>query len=95
MTTSSRASWGTAQRARLELRLHRRLPRNERQTEFFLESYDLDGVIHLDLPDSEVGRRVLARRLCANCGMDYSLVDNSPSNEGRCDACGGELKARG
>ena len=29
-------------------------PRNERQAEFFLESYDLDGVIHLDLPDSEV-----------------------------------------
>jgi adenylate kinase len=69
-------------------------PRNERQAEFFLESYDLDGVIHLDLPDSEVARRVLARRLCAGCGMDYSLIDNSPSSEGRCDACGGELVRR-
>jgi len=69
-------------------------PRNERQAEFFLESYDLDGVIHLDLPDSEVARRVLARRLCANCGMDYSLIDNSPSSEGRCDACSGELITR-
>ena len=69
-------------------------PRNERQAEFFLESYDLDGVIHLDLPDSEVARRVLARRLCANCGMDYSLIDNSPATEGRCDACGGELIQR-
>ena len=29
-------------------------PRNERQAEFFLEGYDIDGVIHLDLPDSEV-----------------------------------------
>jgi len=38
-------------------------PRNERQAEFFLESYDIDGVIHLDLPDSEVRRRVMARRL--------------------------------
>jgi adenylate kinase len=47
-------------------------PRNERQAEFFLESYDIDGVIHLDPPDSEVARRVLARRLCANCGMDYN-----------------------
>ena len=27
-------------------------PRNERQAEFFLESYDIDGVIHLDLPDA-------------------------------------------
>jgi adenylate kinase len=26
--------------------------------------------------------------------MDYSLIDNSPSNEGRCDACGGELIRR-
>ena len=68
--------------------------RGERQAEFFLESYDLDGVIHLDLPDSEVARRVLARRLCANCGMDYNLIDNSPSSEGKCDACGGELIRR-
>ena len=51
-------------------------------------------MIHLDLPDSEVARRVLARRLCANCGMDYSLIDNSPSTEGKCDACGGELIRR-
>jgi adenylate kinase len=26
--------------------------------------------------------------------MDYSLIDNSPSSEGRCDACGGELVRR-
>ena len=26
-------------------------PRNARQAEFFLESYDIDGVIHLDMPD--------------------------------------------
>jgi len=69
-------------------------PRNERQAEFFLESYDIDGVIHLDLPDSEVRRRVLARRLCANCGMDYNLVANSPHEAGQCDACGGQLTTR-
>jgi adenylate kinase len=51
-------------------------------------------VIHLDLPDSEVERRVLARRLCAGCGMDYSLIENSPSEDGMCDACGGELIKR-
>ena len=69
-------------------------PRNERQAEFFLESYDIDGVIHLDMPDSEVRRRVMARRLCANCGMDYNLIENSPAVPGRCDACGGDLAAR-
>jgi adenylate kinase len=69
-------------------------PRNERQAEFFLESYDIDGVIHLDLPDSEVRRRVLARRMCSGCGMDYNLIANSPHVAGRCDVCGGDLVTR-
>ncbi|MDF5757205.1 nucleoside monophosphate kinase [Spongiactinospora sp. TRM90649] len=69
-------------------------PRNRRQAEFFLESYDIDGVIHLDLPDKEVWRRVLARRLCSGCGMDYNLIAHRPETDGRCDVCGGELVTR-
>jgi adenylate kinase len=69
-------------------------PRNRGQAEFFLESYDIDGVIELDLPDSEVRRRVLGRRLCADCGMDYNLIADSPKVAGRCDSCGGELVTR-
>ena len=69
-------------------------PRNPRQAEFFLESYDIDGVIHLDMPDSEVRRRVLARRLCANCGVDYNLIQSRPATEGVCDVCGGNLVTR-
>jgi len=69
-------------------------PRNQRQAEFFLESYDIDGVIYLDLPDSEVRRRVLARRLCSGCGVDYNLIDNSPREEGKCDVCGSKLVQR-
>jgi adenylate kinase len=69
-------------------------PRNVRQAEFFLESYDIDGVIHLDMPDSEVRRRVLARRLCADCGVDYNLIQSRPATEGVCDVCGGNLVAR-
>jgi adenylate kinase len=69
-------------------------PRNRRQAEFFLESYDIDGVVHLDLPDSEVRRRVLARRLCSGCGMDYNLIAGRPAEEGVCDVCGGTLVPR-
>jgi len=69
-------------------------PRNGRQAEFFLESYDIDGVIHLDLPDDEVRRRVLNRRLCTGCGMDYNLIFDRPEVEGRCEICGGELVTR-
>jgi adenylate kinase len=69
-------------------------PRNAAQAEFFLESYDIDGVIHLDLPDDEVHRRVLARRLCARCGLDYNLILHRPRDESRCDVCGGQLVSR-
>lgn len=69
-------------------------PRNRAQAEFFLERYDIDAVIHLDLPDDEVRRRVLARRLCSNCGLDYNLMAHRPRVEGRCDVCGGTLVSR-
>jgi adenylate kinase len=69
-------------------------PRNRRQAEIFLESYDIDAVIHLHLPDSEVRRRVLARRLCSRCGLDYNLIAHRPTEEGQCDVCGGDLVAR-
>jgi adenylate kinase len=69
-------------------------PRNARQAEFFLESYDIDGVINLELPDEEVTRRVLARRVCQQCGIDYNLMAHRPTREGVCDICQGKLVAR-
>jgi adenylate kinase len=69
-------------------------PRNGPQAEFFLESYDIDGVIYLDLPDSEVHRRVLGRRLCSRCGLDYNLIAHRPRQEETCDVCGGRLVSR-
>ncbi len=69
-------------------------PRNASQAEFFLERYDIDGVINLDMPDSEVERRVLARRLCSQCGLDYNLMAHRPEIEDTCDVCGGKLVAR-
>jgi adenylate kinase len=69
-------------------------PRSVAQAEFFLESYDIDGVINLDLPDAEVHRRVLARRLCSQCGLDYNLIAHRPQVEDVCDVCGGRLAVR-
>jgi adenylate kinase len=69
-------------------------PRNVRQAEYFLETYDIDGVIHLELPEAEVHRRVLARRLCSRCGLDYNLIAHRPKAQGTCDVCGGDLVAR-
>ena len=69
-------------------------PRNRRQAEFFLESYDIDAVIQIDLDDQVVRDRVLGRRLCSKCGLDYNLIFHRPVNPAICDVCGGQLISR-
>ena len=69
-------------------------PRNQPQARFFLESYDLDAVIQLEVPDELVTERILSRRLCSRCGVDYNLIFHRPVVAGVCDVCGGRLVAR-
>jgi len=69
-------------------------PRNVRQAEFFLESYDIDAVILLELDDNEVQARVLSRRICEGCGLDYNVVGRHPDESERCATCGGRLVMR-
>ena len=69
-------------------------PRNRPQAEFFLESYDIDAVILIDLADSIVMERIQARRLCRQCGLDHNLMFHRPAREGVCDVCGGVLVQR-
>ncbi|MCC9607200.1 nucleoside monophosphate kinase [Blastopirellula sp. JC732] len=69
-------------------------PRNAVQAEFFLESYDIDAVIHIVVPDDVVRERVLSRRLCSGCGLDYNLIHHRPRNMDICDVCGAPLTQR-
>lgn len=69
-------------------------PRSDSQAQFFLESYDIDAVIHIHLPDEVVHNRVLARRLCSGCGLDYNLISHRPALEDVCDVCGAALISR-
>jgi adenylate kinase len=69
-------------------------PRSQPQARFFLESYDLDAVILLEVPDELVKERILSRRLCSVCGVDYNLIFHRPAVAGICDVCGGQLVAR-
>ena len=69
-------------------------PRSVSQAEFFLESYDVDAVIHIRVPDETVRQRVLSRRLCSDCGLDYNLISHRPKVENVCDVCGGQLVSR-
>ncbi len=54
----------------------------------------LDHVLVLDVPDSELVRRLTARRSCSECGHIYNLVFNPPKSEGVCDHDGSPLVHR-
>jgi adenylate kinase len=69
-------------------------PRNRRQAEFFLESYDIDAVVLIDVPDQVVLERILSRRLCSGCGLDYNLIYHRPAVPDVCDVCHGTLVQR-
>jgi adenylate kinase len=69
-------------------------PRNRPQAEFFLESYDISAVILIDVPDAVVMERILSRRLCQGCGLDYNLIYHRPAVADTCDVCKGKLVAR-
>jgi adenylate kinase len=68
-------------------------PRNLAQAEFFLENYDVDAVILIDVPDPVVVERIANRRLCQACGRDYNALADRCGNGTAC-ACGGRLVAR-
>lgn len=69
-------------------------PRSESQASFFLESYDIDAVIYIDVPVGMIMQRALSRRICSQCGLDYNLIRHRPEIDGVCDVCGGALVAR-
>jgi adenylate kinase len=69
-------------------------PRSPAQAEFFTERWDIDAVIVLEVPDEDVVKRILARRLCSQCGLDYNLLSHRPQREAVCDECGGALIQR-
>ena len=69
-------------------------PRNRSQTEFFLESYDIDVVIYIYITDETVLKRTLSRRVCSGCGLDYNLIYHRPLTPDICDFCKGKLVCR-
>lgn len=54
----------------------------------------LDLAIDLEIDTSSVLTRLASRRVCNDCGANYSVVDNPPRVPGLCDVCGGEVFQR-
>ncbi len=75
-------------------------PRTVPQAEALIEllhelNTQLDVVIVLEVPRSELVERLTARRTCKVCGKTYHLKFNPPKVEDFCDEpCGGELFQR-
>ena len=58
-----------------------------------LAPLEIDLVINLDVPTSSVLRRLASRRVCVDCGANYS-TQKPPKIGGICDNCAGEVIQR-
>ena len=58
-----------------------------------LAPFDLDLAIDIEIHTSQVLRRLAARRVCMDCGANYSL-SSPPLINWTCDVCGGEVVQR-
>ncbi len=54
----------------------------------------LDLAVDLEIDTSHVLKRLASRRVCSDCGANYSVPDNPPRVRGICDVCGGEVVQR-
>lgn len=54
----------------------------------------LDAVISLEVDAEALVERLTGRRTCKECGRGYHIKFDPPSQEGACDACGGQLVQR-
>jgi adenylate kinase len=60
-----------------------------------LAPQQLDVALDLEIDTGHVMTRLASRRVCSDCGANYSVADNPPRTRGICDTCGGEVVQRG
>ena len=58
-----------------------------------LTPFEIDVVTDLEVPTSLVLERLASRRVCVDCGTNYS-VSTPPKVDWICDVCGGEVVQR-
>ncbi|MHB1711639.1 MAG: adenylate kinase [Acidimicrobiales bacterium] len=71
-------------------------PRTVEQGELlasFLDPIDIDVALDIEVPTGQVLRRLASRRVCIDCGANYS-TSSPPLVNWTCDVCGGEVIQR-
>ncbi len=71
-------------------------PRTVRQAEALDEILAPEGielVVDLEVPTEVVLKRLASRRVCIDCGTNYS-VEKPPTDDWTCDVCGGRVVQR-
>jgi adenylate kinase len=72
-------------------------PRTVTQAEALARILSPNGLhlaIDLEIDTASVLNRLASRRVCGDCGANYSVIDNPPRVPGLCDVCGGEVVQR-
>ncbi|MGH9284079.1 MAG: adenylate kinase [Acidimicrobiales bacterium] len=59
----------------------------------FLAPRGVDLVLVVDVPTEMVLERLASRRVCSDCGANYSLTER-PARDWACDVCGGPVVQR-
>jgi adenylate kinase len=68
-------------------------PRTVDQAKFLDTLQPVLTVIHIDVPDDEIVRRLSTRRVCRSCGLTQSVSADEATGEA-CPYCGGTLVRR-
>jgi adenylate kinase len=55
---------------------------------------NIDRAIYIEVPNTELVKRLSGRWLCRVCQTPYHVVSSPPKTPGKCDKCGGELYQR-
>ena len=79
-------------------------PRNLEQAKILEEITPIDLVLHVDLPETILIKKITARRVCEKCGEIYNVIEIDeqgikmpalmPKQEGQCDKCGSKIRQR-
>jgi adenylate kinase len=74
-------------------------PRNpnqaqELETKLAAESRNLDKVVHIDVSEPELLRRLGGRYICRDCQSPHAIGAGEDASARTCDRCGGELYQR-